>query len=557
MSETIQFRNVYMTYIDNDFFNYPSMEVDTIILGTHKDAEYIETGWHIIPNFLWRHVTTPKQWAKLVTQCEAYQIKSIDGIIYNPIPITTNLSLQRVSLFSAFNNCTYAVTYSDTNYETQWYAWYDLPRKSQLHLAHKEGVIWSGNMSASTSGGATYQFSRYQWPKYRWQRPNMLTPFDDVWSQGKIGGNGVYNVDATISNDNPILAIPSGVFWDPFNNPDAIGELRAGKNSIDFKWTPAACDSGKWFNLDAMAAFSQWTTDGPYTGVGRPWERKNTTKMDPAYATTYGLAETKASDPQHPQGQMAYEDYTIPNYFNLPICPTKWFWKEIEKSIIDWDSENTNNNTPIPFWKKANKYWSGTEWESFTYSPAQWFCKGIPLSDAQDQQIKTTTQVSFQIRITLEGKKRRSAYYAPTHGPWSGEQLYTATNRRGIFQPACIRYRTGGKRRTWQNMQTRLKASANANNPTNQNTENLVQNARQDPYLWSFNKTVGELEYNSDHHPLGIPDRNTSNREFQPMIKVKWTKDTDETEIIMEEPEEMPVAPPRKSTSITKLLQFK
>ncbi|QRK03685.1 capsid protein 1 [Duck-associated chapparvovirus 1] len=558
MSRTITFNNVYMTYIDNAFFQYPSIDVETIIIGTHPKAEFINTGWHIIPNFLWRHVLTPRQWAAFVTECEAYQIKSIHGTVYNPIPITTNLSLQRVNLFSAFNNCTYAMTFSDKMYETSWFPWYDLPRNKQLHLALKEGVIWTGNMQSS-SGSTQHTYERYQWPIYQWQRPNMKTIFDNVWSQGKTGGNGVYNVDATTNEADPKLAVPSGVFWDPFNCPDDIGELRAGKNAIDFKWTTASCDEGKWYNLDQIAQFSTWTTDGPYCGVGRPYELFNTTKMDPAFACTYGLAEANATDSTHPSGVVAYEDYTIPNMANMPIVPTKWFWKEIENSIIDWDESTGNTADAIPFYRKANKYWAGTEWECYTYPPCQWFIKGIPLCDANNDQIRTTTQVSFRISITLEGKIRRSAYYAPTHGPWSGEQLYTATNKRAIFQPACIRYRTAGRRRTWQNMQTKEKfATANGGDQTYVNKQNLIDYPRQDPYIWEFNKRIDTMVYNNDHHPVGIPDRAGANRMFQPAIKVKWTKDTDTTEIIMEEeePEKRPEPTPRKSGSISKLLQL-
>nr|QRK03689.1 capsid protein 1 [Duck-associated chapparvovirus 2] len=535
MSRTIKFSNVYMTYIDNAFFKYPSIEVETIILGTHKQAEYINTGWHIVPNFLWRHVITPRQWAQLVMECEAYQVKSIHGTIYNPIPITTNLSLQRVNLFSAFNNCTYAMTYTDKMYETSFFPWFELPVHKRLHLAQKEGVIWTGAMTQESSGSVTdHKYSRYQWPIYQWQRPAMKTIFDNTWSQGKTGGNGVYNVDATVDESNPKLAIPGGVFWDPFNCPDDIGELRAGKNAIDFSWSTAECDKGKWYNLDQMVQYTTWSTDGPYCGVGRPQEMFNTTKMDPAYATTYGLAEASATDPTHGSGVLAYEDYTIPNYANLPIVPTKWFWKEIEKSIIDMD-QTTGKNTAIPFYRKANKYWSGTEWECYTYPPCQWFVKGIPLCDANDDQIRTTTQVSFRISIELEGRIRRSAYYAPTHGPWSGEQLYTHTNKRAIFQPACIRYKTGGRRRTWQNMQTPMLSSTG--DVTNTNKSNLTEHARQDGYIWEFNKQLAAMCYNNDHHPAGIPDHASHNRMYQPSIKVKWTKDTDSTEIIMEEDE--------------------
>lgn len=385
----------------------------------------------------------------------------------------------------------------------------------------------------------------------------MQTTIDNVWSQGKIGQSGVYDVDAASQIATPVQVAPGGIFWDPFNCPDEIGELRAGKNSIDFTWKPDSADENKFFNLDVMACFSEWTCDGPYCGQGRPWTIKLTTQMDPAYASTYGLAEKTASANASNAQNIDYMDYTIPNMFNMPIAPTKWFWKEIQQSIGDW-YPTESQNTPIPFWKKLDKYWPGTEWESFTHSPSQWFCKGIPLYDASNNPIKTTTQVSFQITLTLEGRKRRSAYFAPTHGPWSGDQLYYMSNRRGILQPACIRYRTGGRRRTWQNLQTRLKLGGS--DATNVNTNNMKTHQRQDPFVWNPAATdMSQIEYNNGHFPTGIPDASNHNRILQPPfpnIKVTWSKETDSTEIIMEEEEPAP-QPKSKTSHLAKLMHLK
>ena len=122
-----------MTYIDNNPYQYPSIDVANMVQDTIYDAMVVNTGWHIIPNFLWRHCVIPRQWNALVTNCEAYAVKGIKGTIFNPIPITHNISLQRTSLFSAFNNCTYAMTYTDDKYETQWFPWNTLERNKQLH----------------------------------------------------------------------------------------------------------------------------------------------------------------------------------------------------------------------------------------------------------------------------------------------------------------------------------------------------------------------------------------------------------------------------------------
>ncbi|UOH27032.1 capsid protein 1 [Chaphamaparvovirus galliform5] len=553
MTETVVFRNVYMCYVDNDPYKYPSIEVPTIVSGNNSEAELISTGWHIIPNFLWRHVCTPKQWFQLVTQFESYSVKGINGVIYNPIPITTNISLQRVSQFSAFNNCTYGMTYTDRHYETQFMEWNNIGNTSQLHLGQREGLIWYG---AQTGTDGSHMSKRYQWPKYKWRRPNMRTPIHECWAQGKGDGNGVYDVaGAEIYHSH--LRTPNGVFWDPFNCPDQIGELRAGKNSISFSWETAACDQGKFFNLDLIASYAEYTVDGPYMGQGRPWTLKMTTDMDPSEACTYGVAEVNDIT-QNPDGSgtFKYHDYTIPNYCNMPIVPTKWFWKEIQTSIIDWYGGGTENNDDIPMWKKANKYWSGTEWETYAYPPCQWFCKGIPLYDASNNPIKTTTQVSFSIEIHLECQKRRSAYFAPTFGPFSGDQLYYLSNKRNIFQPSCIRYRSAGRRRTWQNMQSKLKLGTNT---TNTNIVNLETNPRQDNFYWAAT-TLTELQYNNRHGPTGIGDAASANRSIKPQLKMTINRETDETVIEMdEETQDEPEPAPRKTLSaanIKKLLSL-
>ena len=61
MTETIAFDNVYMTYIDNNPYHYPSIDVLNMIQGDTFEALEVNTGWHLIPNFLWRHVIIPRQ----------------------------------------------------------------------------------------------------------------------------------------------------------------------------------------------------------------------------------------------------------------------------------------------------------------------------------------------------------------------------------------------------------------------------------------------------------------------------------------------------------------
>lgn len=380
----------------------------------------------------------------------------------------------------------------------------------------------------------------------------MRTIFENVWSQGKQGQAGVHDV-ATGTADSMLregkLVSPAGIFWDPLNRPEEIGELRAGKNSIGFNWNVHSSDEDKWFNLDLIAAYTMWSTDGPYCGIGRPGTFKDTSSMDPAVASTYGLASKSFTD-SNGENATDYADYTVPNYANMPLLPTKWFWKELESSVMDWLPGQTSatSSSNVPWWWKANKYWSGTEKESALYPPCQWFCKGIPLYDTANSIIRTSTQISFEIKLVLEGKKRRSAYYCPTYGPISGQQLYQHGNDKLIYQPACIRYRTAGMRRTWQNMCPEwVYTRGNGTQNQNQNIINVKKHPRVESFYYKSdvidaNDVDAKCRYNQKHAPTGLPDKGGANRaqnifghkESQANIRVTWNKATDTTEIIME-----------------------
>lgn len=516
-----------MTYLKNQPYKYPSIDVQHYDAGgVHSGM--IDTGWHIFPNFLWRHFATPAQWAHLNINYEAYAVDGMSITLYNPIPITSNISLQRTSLFSAFNNCVYAMMYQDNKYETDWYPWQQVAPVDDLCLAQKEGLTWSGAGTGEGSAGQTVEFAqkKYVPPIYKWRRPQMRTLYENVWSQGREGNAGVYDV---YDGNHATAPLPSGVFWDPLNCPEEIGELRAGKNSYTFVWDVNDMDKDKYFNMDQIAAFSMWTTTGPFCGVGRPWQRIRSTNMDPDSAMTFGKAQ-RTTEENSRDHEKYYQDYTVPNMAYMPLLPTTWFWQEIKNSIIDSDQTPTVNNH-VPFYKKADKYWCGTEWEAAKYPPAQMFAKGIPIFDDASERIQTNTQVSVKVSLRLKVKKRRTAYYCPTWGPFSGDQLYSMLPSRLIYQPSMIRYRTGGTRRTWQNV--------NIPNETNNDVmRHLYQ--REDPYVLG-NETNGQ--YNALQRPAGIPDtqlEGTPNPNYpvgyslQPKkqnIRVTFNRDSDEAHI--------------------------
>lgn len=545
MAVDVTFENVYMTYIENKPYIYPSKDTELIITGSQAHSQTIQTGWHVVPNFLWRHFVTPKQWAQLVIGYEAYKVKGMKCILYNPIPITSNLSLQRINTFAAFNNCTYGLTYTDRAYETSWYPWNLLTPQYQLNLGQREGMIYYG--PANNDEAAATARTRYIWPEYYWIKPRATNLFEWAWSQGKGNSSGIFDnlQTANTQGDTDNVALPNGVFWDPYNLPDEIGEFRAGKNSIEFDWHTHECDSGKWFNIDQMASFSHWTARGPYCGVGRPSTHIITSGMDPEPITTWGQAQRQSIRDQ--AGYYLFDDYTVPNMANMPLCQTTWFWKEIQQSIVEIDEAITDNNAtsyPSARWRKPDKWFPGTEYESYKYPPWQWFCKGIPLFDAQNEHIKTTTHVSVRVSLYLECKKRRSAYYCPTWGPMSGEQLYYMAHSRQIYQPDMIRYRTAGARNTWQNIQR----PRSRNMTEGQNANWQKEHPREDPYNVV---PTGDAQflYNNLHRPAGIPDATSratastratteAKRPAKRNIRVTFNAKTDKSEIIMEDSDE-------------------
>lgn len=539
MTESHTFRNVYMGYLENNPYHYPSIDVQ------HVDAskalhEYIWTGWQIFPNFLWRHVCTPAQWCWLQTSAEEICLKGVSLTLYNPIPITSNLSINRTSTFAAFNNCVYGMFYEDNLYETDWFLWQQLPEEQELCLAHREGLIWTGddtNTGVNTPGPPAYTQKKYIWPQYRWRRPLTRTDFDAVWSQGLTGQAGVYNV---YSGDDQII-VPSGLFWDPLNRPEEIRELRAGKNSIKMTWNVQSIDEGKWQNLDFLAAYSAWTVPGPYCGVGRPLQYKRSVMHDPERACTYGLAQKNKSGSLGTDNDQEkfYQDYTVPNYAYLPLFPPTWFWQEIKSTVIDIIPEQFLNNTAnyrTDPWKKADKYWPGPEATSYTHSIPQWFGKGIPIFDENDARIKTLTHLSACIELHFEYKKRRTAYYGCTWGPISGEQMYYISPERLIYQPNMIKYKTAGRRLPWQNMNTyntTLMEGAGHGGGGE-----AKSHPREDCFYMG---TLNDRQYNVQHNPAGMPDADGHNPE--PKMSITLATSTMTRDIAMETDQQKPPRP--------------
>lgn len=508
-----------MAYVRNNPFLYPTLEQE-LITSNSRNSRSIPTGWQIIPTMLWRHFAKPKDWANLMIGYESYMVKGYKVTIFNPIPITSNLAIQRTNVFAAFNNCTYCNTYEDNFYETSWHPWImgDGVQADTLNLMYKEGVFYKGTGAPGDANQTNYMTYKYYFPEYYWERQCSLTATTDVWSQGKVGSAGVFDVYQEASNPAQGMTqtpVPAGILWDPYERPELIGELRAGKNSCAFAWTPASCDEGKEFSLDRLAQYVTWTPAGPYCGGHRYQTATKYTDTDPERLVSYGK-HVRDNVFITNQGN-AWEDYTMPNWANCPIVPNCHFWHEIQTSTADYALKDA--------WKKIDKYWAGTESEQFRYPPKQCFIKGIPLWDQATSLIRTETQVSVMVELFLKCRKRRSAYYCPTFGPFSGEQLYGHTAHQQIFQENYIRYITGGTRRTWQNI-------IGVNNGNNQKVH-----PREDCYNPSSNfGDITSATYSQSRMPVPTAQGTAAGYSAdnnKDSIVVTWSKDTDTTTIQM------------------------
>lgn len=274
----------------------------------------------------------------------------------------------------------------------------------------------------------------------------------------------------------------SGIFWDPLNRPDELMELRPGKNMIEFGWNIHEADSHIWFNLDRIASLT------PY---GRPralhvdpgcWNMPFTPRMiDPRgpgnsvnrydYLKYTGLMKQGETITVQREQMAPESGMSIPDWRRWPVVPSRWFYEELREQN-PWVYQNmrtrlydtqvtgcpdmSTTQTKAGDVQITGPYqdikFAGTEYEQHKYPPTQWFIKAVPLFDAGENRINVEMQMFMQITLTLKGKTRKSALYAPSWGPIENMNLYSV-NMDTPFNESYMRVRSGGARRTYYDVQ--------------------------------------------------------------------------------------------------------
>lgn len=485
MAENVTFSHVYGTYLENNEYKYPNQHLWSIPHDKHQ----WDTGWHIVPNILWKHYASPKDMAHLEINYESYSVSGGKCTIFNPIPMTSQVNFQRTSIFTAFNNCMYILGTSDPSYETNWFSWYE-SRNYSPPLFYKEGIIYE---EGANEGSA----KRYMWPRFKYNIPNARPTEQNTFANMADMNQGCY----------PSVNIPTGVIWDPMEDPSSIMELRPGKNAMSFHWEVHDVDKDKWFNLDNMAWWYPYGHANPFP-LQMPGQYHLSMEVDP---------DRLQSRWQYKTGR----DYTMADFMDCPVLPMSWWWKEMAESIIPNKQQTALDDER----KQAFLRFPGTERELCHYPPMQWFAKGVPLFDEHESLIKTIYFCSVKIELYLKGKKRRSKIWAPTWGPFN-QSIYTAKTEWTKWTGSYIRYRTGGMRRTWLNYEGEGKSDDTGTGTT------TVDKAhpRETPYFRSAytDSIPGDTSYSLRPEPK-------TGKAKPPDLQVTFHKDDDR--VVIERPQ--------------------
>lgn len=383
MSET--FSKLQYVYIEDGKYDYPPTNQRTA-------SEWIETGWHMLPNQLLSHFLTPTEIWSLINKAEAFHVSSCSITVCNMIPLTETLAIQGNSTFSAFNNTIYALGYRDSIYETNWFSWSSA--RNNFNIAYKEGAL---NQDGT--------WARMNLPTFRWL--NMVP--------------------------SRLQANRSGVFWDPLNRAHEIMELRPGKNAIQFSWSAHPSDSDKWYNTDFYLYHSN--IDKPSDLGGR----------DDNASAYYPYQKPDRGDPnrEHPDGGVIS---TAPNMNWWHATPSFEndiqinMWRQAAFKIQENEQSATINKfgRALTFWNNLadGRY-------SWRYPITQWFIKMVPLYNEESNLIKTSAQICLQKQMTIDIKPRHTALYSSAISQ-ENNSMFDISEAAAYVPPSVMRGRSGG-----------------------------------------------------------------------------------------------------------------
>nr|QTE03881.1 MAG: VP1 [Turdus pallidus Chaphamaparvovirus] len=342
-----QLRYVYITNTPN---NYPPIKVSTA--DYYQQDNPSQTGWQALPNSFINTMLSPSQWWDITRTFSAMRVDKVEGTAFNMIPLTETVAIQGNTTFTAFNNTLYALGYADNKYETRLIDWSVMG--INFNLYQKEGI------QLQTRGGG---MARMNLPNYRHYKTGVPSNIMKFPKDGRPQADVQYPCGG-------------GTYWDPFNCPDDLMELRPGKNAIKYVWSRRPDDTQEMYSLDANV-YTNPCKRPTFESEQAAWE------ISTAYIQNMDWGPTPLVD------AWAYNDQ---------------LWSSVTSGHIFKDNDFEYSVRLAPPHGMFNAKWP----------IPNWFIKLIPLYDSNNTLIQTTAQIAWLTKVTVTGEPRSAgAHFGP------------------------------------------------------------------------------------------------------------------------------------------------